>query len=395
MEFGENKVIDKHDREMQCFQRAVQIALKKRGETKRILKYLNGNNVVRKEEERPDIVKLCKNDSHGQCNTIVGIEHFRVDQLSIKKKDGRIASTGIVTEKNVRNLFNKWHDEVMRLDTVPDAAVHDIGKVVAEQIQRMEVTTYDTYIHAFNYSLEQHIKSFDVYRKNLEKLAGKRYKIELALLIEIHMEFNNLCLNDKDGTSKLSSGQFPIFGDIVRLLEEKVDKRKVDYIVLCLGDTLYNDKIKVVAFRAGNVRKNIERQGVRVYEYAGEDILMSDFQAMRRNIHITPQCMFEDNQVNMEFEYFAEELDEKQRLEFMFYAFKKAYDLKRRGYCYATTMGVQMLMECMGDMVMGWKTPKHDKETWKVEPIFSPLMLVELERRIEDFEKRWFFSKEK
>jgi hypothetical protein len=79
----------------------------------------------------------------------------------------------------------------------------------------------------------------------------------------------------------------------------------------------------------------------------------------------------------------------------MFYAFKKAYDLKRRGYCYATTMGVQMLMECMGDMVMGWKTPKHDKETWKVEPIFSPLMLVELERRIEDFEKRWFFSKEK
>lgn len=54
-----------------------------------------------------------------------------------------------------------------------------------------------------------------------------------------------------------------------------------------------------------------------------------------------------------------------------------------------------MLMECMGDMVMGWKTPKHDKETWKVEPIFSPLMLVELERKIEDFEKRWFFSKEK
>ena len=105
MKFGENKVIDKHDREMQCFQRAVQIALKKRGETKRILKYLNGNDVVRKEEERPDIVKLCKNDSRGQCDTIVGIEHFRVDQLSIKKKDGRIASTGIVTEKNVWNMF--------------------------------------------------------------------------------------------------------------------------------------------------------------------------------------------------------------------------------------------------------------------------------------------------
>ena len=143
-------MIDKHDREMQCFQRAVQIALKKRGETKRILKYLNGNDVVRKEEERPDIVKLCKNDSRGQCDTIVGIEHFRVDQLSIKKKDGRIASTGIVTEKNVWNMFNTWHDEVMRTDKVPDAAVYDIVKVIAEQITRMEATTYHTYIHAFN-----------------------------------------------------------------------------------------------------------------------------------------------------------------------------------------------------------------------------------------------------
>ncbi len=32
------------------------------------------------------------------------------------------------------------------------------------------------------------------------------------------------------------------------MLEEGIDKRKVDYIVLCLGDTLYNDYIKVIAF---------------------------------------------------------------------------------------------------------------------------------------------------
>lgn len=130
-------MIDKHNKEMRCFQRAVQTALKKRGETKRILKYLNGNDVIREEEERPDIVKLCKSDLRGQRNTIVGIEHFRVDQLSIKKNDGKIASTGIVTEKNIWNIFNKWHDEVTESDKVPDAAVNDITRVVAEQIQRM------------------------------------------------------------------------------------------------------------------------------------------------------------------------------------------------------------------------------------------------------------------
>ncbi len=56
----------------------------------------------------------------------------------------------------------------------------------------MKVVTYHTYIRSFEYSLEQHMKSFDVYRKNLTKFAGKKYNIELALLIEIHMEFNNL-----------------------------------------------------------------------------------------------------------------------------------------------------------------------------------------------------------
>ena len=52
------------------------------------------------------------------------------------------------------------------------------------------------------------------------------------------MEFKNLYLNNKDGTSKRSFGQYPILGDIIRMLEEGIDKRKVDYIVLCLGDTL-------------------------------------------------------------------------------------------------------------------------------------------------------------
>lgn len=62
------------------------------------------------------------------------------------------------------------------------------------------------------------------------------------------MEFKNLYLNNKDGTSKRSFDQYPILGDIIRMLEEGIDKRKVDYIVLCLGDTLYNDYIKVIAF---------------------------------------------------------------------------------------------------------------------------------------------------
>ena len=56
----------------------------------------------------------------------------------------------------------------------------------------MKVVTYHTYIRSFEYSLEQHMKSFDVYRKNLTKFAGKKYNGDLGVLIQIHMEFNNL-----------------------------------------------------------------------------------------------------------------------------------------------------------------------------------------------------------
>ncbi len=101
------------------------------------------------------------------------------------------------------------------------------------------------------------------------------------------------------------------------MLEERVDKRKVDYIVLCLGGTLYNDYIKVITVRTGNIQKSIERQGENIYEYVGEDILMCDFQAMHRNVHITPQCIFEEDQVNIEFEYLAESLDKSKRQIFL------------------------------------------------------------------------------
>jgi len=97
----------------------------------------------------------------------------------------------------------------------------------------------------------------------------------------------------------------------------------------------------------------------------------------------------------MEFEYSADILDEKQRLEFIFYSFRRACDLKQNGYNYATTVGVQMLMECMEDMIIGWKKPKQEENEWKVEPIFSPISLTELENRIENFEKHWFFGKDR
>lgn len=384
---------DKHRKELQCFQRAVDVALKRRGETKRIMKYLAGEDIHREEEERPDIVKVCRTGGRGQKDNIVGIEHFRVDHLSLKKKNDKIASTGVATERDVHRIFNTWHQEVTETNEVPEEAVMEIFRGVSDQIERMEKATYHTYIAAFEYSLEQHLRSIDIYRKNLSKIAGRKYNTQLALFIEIHMEFNNLYLNEKSGNAKSSKGQFPMFGEIVRMLEKRIDKKKVDYIVFCMGNTLYNEHINVIAVRTGNIAKNLERQGVRIYEYAGEDILLSDFQSVHRNIKVTPQCTFKEERVDVNFQYVADILNENQQLQLMFYSFKRAWQLKRCGYHYATTVGVQMLMEIFGDFVIGWKKADSDKTSWKVEPILSPLAFNDWEKRMDEFEKRWFSGK--
>lgn len=357
---------DKHEKELECFQRAVRVALKTRGETKRIMKYLDGENVSRKEEERPDIVKLCRASSRGQKDTLVGIEHFRVDHLSLKKKDKKVASTGIVAEKKFRDIFNTWHDEVVETDNVPDEAIIEVFQGIAEQMERIEKASYHTYIEAFKYSLNQHIENIDIYRENLSKIAKDKYNIQLVLLVEVHMEFNNLYLNDNDGKSKMSVGQFPMFREVVSVLEEKIDKKKIDYIVFCLGDTLYSGKIKVIAVKAGNITKNLVNQGVQIYEYAGEDMLLFDFQSTDRDVTVIPQCTFQEDQVDVVFRHSEKSLDEKQRLQLLLFSFKQAWELKKNGHSYATTIGVQMLMECFGDFVIGWKT------------------------RIDEFEKRWF-----
>lgn len=382
-----NKLINKHEKELQCFQQAVKIALKKQGETRRLMKYLDGKDVFRREEERPDIVKLC---SKQQKNVLVGIEHFRVDHLSIKKKDNKIASTGVVAEKEVESIYQKWHEEVMKTGNVPTEAVEAIANGIATQMQRTETASYHTYIDAFNYSLEQHLKSVDDYRKNLLTLSDKKYKIELAFLIEIHMEFNNLYLNDKNGNIKSSQGKFPIFEEIVQILEKKIDYRKINYVILIFGNTLYNEKIKVIAIRTNNIRKNLECQGEKIYEYAGDDMLLFDFQTSHRNINIISKCIFEEDKINIGYQYTAEVLDDKILFGFLQYAFKRAFELKKNRYNFATTVSVQMLMECLEDFIVGWNLPNNNKREWYPKPIFTLNAFDDLEKRLNDFEKRWF-----
>lgn len=118
---------------------------------------------------------------------------------------------------------------------------------MANQLIRLEGATYHSFIDSFKYSLEKHLSSVSVYRQNLMKYATSGERIKLAFLIEIHTEMGRLFLNDKKGTRRNNNGNLPIFQDIVDVLEE-IDTKKVDYIILCMGDTLYTSREKLLHY---------------------------------------------------------------------------------------------------------------------------------------------------
>ena len=85
----ENK---KKNIEEKCLEQALKAGLKDRGETKRILQELVGEEIERLNTERPDFIKRHFSKSKCEKDTIVGIEHFRADHLSVLKQNGDIAS---------------------------------------------------------------------------------------------------------------------------------------------------------------------------------------------------------------------------------------------------------------------------------------------------------------
>ena len=41
-----------------------------------------------------------------------------------------------------------------------------------------------------------------------------------------------------------------------------------------MGVTIYTDNLEVIAIRTENIRKELERQNIAIYEYAGEDLFL-------------------------------------------------------------------------------------------------------------------------
>lgn len=345
---------------------------------------LDGEDVYRREEERPDFVRKAPYGFSGGDNVVIGIEHFRVDHFSMQKKNGKVASTGIVHEKNVNLAFDKCGIEPNEADF--DKVNADIIKLADKRVELLQNATYNTFIGSFQYSLDEHLKNIDAYRKNIGKLTHG--KIEIALLIEVHSEFTDLFLNDNSGTRENKTGIMPMFVDVINLLE-KIDKRKVNYVVLCLGSMTCGDEIEVRAFWTGDIKKQLAKQKIKLYKYAGDDCLLTGFKSFHSNYSVD---LFVDSvaeKVVISCDCPNGPVVDELRLKYILYAAYKAHCAIQSNVYYATTMPVLLFLAVYDDYILRWKHSLDGNGGWKVKPELRNLDRASMIKKLNDFAQKW------
>ena len=332
----------KKDDEMYSLYKAIQIGKSRYSITKKIATRLSGDFIYREIEERPDFVKKSL-ESGRRDECIVGIEHFRVDHLSLQKKDGRVGSTGVMYNIESNRVFNRWNSKIGESSEIDLAAINDIQNLIWNQFKRVNNTDYPTFISAFKYSLNKHMEKVESYREELKKIANGK-KVELAFLIEVHSEFKNKYLTNKKGTKKSLTGIMPMFNDVVEMLE-RIDSKKVDYIILLLCETQINENTDVIAFKTGDIYKQLIKQKKSIYEYAGKDFFNQSFSGNLDNLESKNRVYQKDDDLIMDFKYDKFNQDDRKQLEIILKCCERVSSFEKQGKNYITDVSVQAAID--------------------------------------------------
>ena len=270
MKMGSTHDIKKEDAEEQCFQKAYDEAIKRGGKTAELMTFFYGVPLESREKnDRPDLIRICRKGKRNPKDVIVGIEHFRVDQLSVKR-GSCYESRGREIEKQLWNIYEAGHEELNRDGIVSISSATKVLNSIAELSKETIRRKYQDLLSSFDYVLAKHLKSVKEYRENVMKYSDGR-PVEIAFLIEISSKFPQMFLNEKGRTSVKNDGLMPMLDNFVARLEA-IDKKLVDYIILYMSNSTQKEKkSEVIAVKTGNVREHLRRQGITVYKYIGED----------------------------------------------------------------------------------------------------------------------------
>lgn len=274
--------------ELACMKIALDARKSQKGESKRILDLLDGEEVPRESDERPDFVRRTLPKSKRDKGVLLGIEHFRVDCLSLQKKDGKVASTGAKLFNDFAKVQTAW--EQLQTGQNSDENVQGAMNVIDARTKiESEIfsTNYQTLLAAFESTLSKHIDQIPKYYENLNSCSYEGEEIQFAFLIDLRIEYKSLVIKGKNGFKKGYRCKPPLYVNIVQILERFIDPRKVNYVILCLNNTVGDAPSQVIAVKTKEIRKNICAQHIPLFEYLSMDRWIEPFAGRPMNMRFS------------------------------------------------------------------------------------------------------------
>ena len=387
--------MEKKNKELECLQQAVTLGLQKRGRTKAFFKTVAAGLKDKEsilDGERPDFIILTPQEQNGK-RTLLGIEHFRVDHLVTQKQSKKessskqIASVGIVEQKNVDAFYDKYHEKVMGSSEVPEGLLDEMAQLLKSVADNVQKATYRNFMESFIYSMEKHLGSVDDYWFTLNKKNSEKYNTQMGFLVEVHSDFGHLCLSHNGKIKKAPDGLMPFFEEMVRWVEENCDARKVNFIIFYLSETLEKGIHEVVYVPTKNFRANLQRQGQKIFNYAGDDMDLEPFEVNHKDSVANVICQ-EENEDKVSIELSVTETPREDKMERFLLSSKYALECEERNKDYALTSGTLFIMTLLKNNVERWRKSLIKGEKWYYPVLIngSPTFLKE---RAEEYMKHW------
>lgn len=339
----------------------------------------------RTKNESPDFIFKSQPESNTNNNLIIGVEHFVVDHLSIKLKNGKISSQVAIRRKEFDSFSESNVGKVDDKNLLE--ATKGLADIIAKQYADIRNSGYWDFIATLKTVLNKHLLKVNDYRKNLRQQSDKNFKIKIAFLIEVHAEFLQLFLNDKKGTYKNPLGNLPIFEDFIKVLEE-LTVNKIDYIVLNVfnaGQVRNN----TIVLRAGFIRKDLATQKVNIYHYVAEDMLISPFDMQGAESRAVSAVEKKGDNFIIKLTLTQHDRDRKQHEALVLYAIYRAWWCRKNFLNFACAGVIQEYLEVYYPYIIDWQKPKKFQEDWEVVPKMMPVTMEDIDSRVAAFEKEW------
>lgn len=374
---------EKKEHERKILEDALAASRRRGGEGRRNADRLMGSYLERlRENESPDFVvrKISKMPKRGDC--LIGIEHFRVDHFcEVNAKNGHMDSVSAREQHQISQLQQSWHPDGG--EEIPSIVVEGIGSIIGKVLEGRRNAFFGSFVTSFSQGLEKHLGKIDYYRENVASLAAVGESIELAFLVEVHVDFSNLSFNSGDCVVPVREGVMPLFSEIVALLKRAA--KHVDYLIMCFCPALTDEVTDCWIFRSASLKKSIQRHKVPIAKYCGENKWIPS----NRGIRLTPHLHANEGAFSFSYDERGQGLDAEAKLALCLEDLPSALDAKRQNHSFVATTTMQFILDLIGDVML--KVGYRRRIT--VDDIAGYLHLVpeeELRRRIAAFEKCHF-----